>query len=254
MRKIRAAAIATVLSVLGWPAASSACSCVPAPSTDQAVASAVEVVTGRVMGIALDSDENFARLAVRISGVFKGADDGFQTILVPRGLCGFPVELGAEYLFYIEELESGRRAVNSCGRSKKLATAAEDLAALGVPSKPRDADLQARARDAEAKSLETKRALAAMESATKFSEAVRLLRNLPGHRALAFLHVETRCAIWGFSYGYASLERAEARALTECQNQRGLRTDRSCALVPADGADSTKEDLPSCFINGPIEP
>ncbi|MEO8056066.1 MAG: hypothetical protein ABI768_12990 [Acidobacteriota bacterium] len=254
MTKVGGVAIVAVLGVLGWPASSSACSCISTPSPAQALASAVDVVTGRVMGIALDTDENYVRLAVRVSGVFKGADDGFQTIAAPQGFSGFLVELGSEYLFYVEEMENGRRIVSPCGRSKKLSGAAEDLAALGVPSKPRDTDIQARAREAEAKAKQLKTALAGMDAARTLSEAIRLLANLPGSRALALFRSDSGCGVWGYAYGYASQQLANARALTECQNQRGLQTEKECALVPSDGAKPAGGDLRSCFnVEGPAE-
>ena len=232
-----------------------ACSCAPAPSTAEALASSVSVVTGRVMGLLLDTDENYVRIGVRVTGVYKGADDGLQTILAPHGMCGFPVDLGAEYLFYVDEREDGRRAVSPCGRSKKLSAAAEDLAALGVPLKPHDTDVQARAREAETKAKELKGALAAMQSARTLADAARLVANLPGRRALALFRYESGCGVWGFSYGYASQHRADARALTECQNQRGLQTDRNCVLVLLEGAAAPVPDVRSCFnVEGPAGP
>jgi hypothetical protein len=207
------------------------------------------------MGHLLDTEENYVRVAVRVIGVYKGADDGFQTVLAPRGMCGFPVELGSEYLLYVDEWDNGRRAVSPCGRSKKLSAAAEDLAALGVPLKPRDTDVQARAREAEAKAKELKGALAAMQDARTLADAVRLAANLPGRRALALFRSESGCGTWGYSYGYLSQERADARALTECQNQRGLQTDRNCALVPLEGAAPPAPDVRSCFhVEGPAGP
>jgi hypothetical protein len=233
----------------------SACSCVPTPSTAQALTSAIDVLTGRVMGIALDSDEGFVRLAVRVAGVYKGADEGFRTLVAPRGLCGFPVELGAEYLFYVEEQSSGRRIVSPCGRSKRLSAATEDLAALGVPSKPRDTDILARAREEEEKAKATKRAVAAVDAARTLADALRLAADLPGRWSFAFARSRAGCGTWGYAWGFAVQAYADARAFRECENRRGPQFEAPCELVPVTEMKLSLPETPSCFnAEGPIEP
>ena len=94
-----------------------------------------------------------------------------------------------------------------------------------------------------------------MNAARTVAEALGLLKHVPPHRALASFRYDTGCWVWGFSYGYASQSHADARALTECQNQRGLQTDRACALVAADGAKPPGSETRSCFnAEDPIEP
>jgi hypothetical protein len=230
----------------------SACSCGPPPSTAQALASAVSVFSGKAIAMALDSNEAYVRVTFQVAGVWKGKDDAFQTYSTLRELCGFPVALGTSYVIYVNELDDGRLIFSECSRSKKFPAAAEDLASLGVPAAPHLTDLETRAREAESRTRALARARAALGDARTLREAALAASDLPERRALAFFRNEGGCGFWGYSFGFASQDRADARALRECENQRGPAVDGPCTLVSADAsAAKALPDLRSCLVDGP---
>jgi hypothetical protein len=230
----------------------SACSCGPPPSTAQALASAVSVFSGKAIAMALDSNEAYVRVTFQVAGVWKGKDDAFQTYSTLRDLCGFPVALGTQYLIYVNELDDGRLIFSECSRSKKLPAASEDVASLGVPAAPHLTDLEAKTRESQENAQKKASIQGELDRSPTLSGARKLLADLPGRRALAVVRKESGCGSWGYSFGYASQDRADARALKQCEAERGL-GDGPCALVPTEGVPGA--DLRSCFnVEGAIEP
>lgn len=139
--------LALVLALL--PAQALACSCAPAPPPQQALADASEVFRGTVLaaedpsqpGSSFDLGVDF-----RVSEVWKGEPLALLRVHTPNNsaACGRSLQIGIEYLVYTDEY--GR--VTLCSRTKPIASAEADLAALGPGLTPDQAGLGTLARQA----------------------------------------------------------------------------------------------------------
>ena len=78
------------------------------------------------------------RVTIEVSEVWKGDVTANTEVYTASEccVCGFPFELGKEYLIYAYRGSSGQLAVSLCSRTRALSDAAEDIAALGPGAAP----------------------------------------------------------------------------------------------------------------------
>lgn len=121
------------------------CSCIPPVPPAEALGQSDAVFSGRVVSVAERSEEDPGHpggphLEVRIvpSRRWKGADADTVTVRTAdnSAACGYAFDPGGEYLVYATG-EEGVLRVDLCSRTKPLAQAGEDLAALGAPASTR---------------------------------------------------------------------------------------------------------------------
>ncbi len=126
------------------PPASARCSCIPPVPPRQALGQADAVFAGRVVSVTERAEEDPGHpggphLEVRIVPVrrWKGALPDTVTVRTANNsaACGFAFERGAEYLVYAAGEDALRASL--CSRTRLLADAGEDLAALGAPATTR---------------------------------------------------------------------------------------------------------------------
>jgi hypothetical protein len=132
-----ACALSCLLLSLLVPARSHACKCM-LQSVEQAKEQASAIFEGHVSEVAsvpVQGDPNFTqtRATLKLVRVWKGLDKT-ETVEVTTAsetaACGFPFEKGQSYLVYADKGEQGY-TVSLCSRTRPMAEAAEDLAALG---------------------------------------------------------------------------------------------------------------------------
>lgn len=116
-----------------------ACSCImPAPPMESMEASAA-VFSGTAISVEgmgdgiMTSGADPIEVTFAVSKVWKGPQTETITLTTPRdsAACGYPFEEGEEYLVYAYEEENGALTTGLCTRTTTLATASDDLAALG---------------------------------------------------------------------------------------------------------------------------
>lgn len=133
--------LSAALSAAPCPPASPRCSCIPPAAPREALGQADAVFAGRVVSVTERREEDPGHpggphLEVRIvpQRRWKGAPT--DTVVVRTAdnsaACGYPFEAGGEYLVYAAGEDALR--VVSCSRTRLLAQAGEDLAALGAPA------------------------------------------------------------------------------------------------------------------------
>lgn len=136
--------IATALSAPPCPPASPRCSCIPPAPPREELGRADAVFSGRVVSVTERREGGSAfqgrpHLEVRIvpGRRWKGAAGDTVTVFTPDNgaACGFGFEQGREYLVYAEGEDQLRAFL--CSRTRLLADAGEDLAALGAPATTR---------------------------------------------------------------------------------------------------------------------
>ena len=142
-------------------AACEICSCAPKPPPAVARDASAAVFSGRVVAL-LDrpvalpdstlqgSQRRNAELAyvgksvkrlqvtLEVMEVWKG-DIAVRTDVYTANeccVCGFPFELGKEYLIYAGRASSGHLGVSLCSRTRELSRAADDVTALGPGAAP----------------------------------------------------------------------------------------------------------------------
>lgn len=124
------------------PRCAYACSCLPPGPPRDALASSDAVFAGRVVKLSAPlgdvvSSVDPVSVTFEVSRSWKGAQA--QTVVVKTASssasCGFNFEQGREYLVYAGTAD-GELQAGLCSRTQALATAAEDLAALGAGQAP----------------------------------------------------------------------------------------------------------------------
>ena len=110
-----------------------ACTCIPNPPPQDAVAEADGVFAAAVLHMT-EIDQTYPRLLrveMRLLRRFKGAFDETVTVRTARDSpsCGFPFREGESYLVYVRSVE-GHLHASLCSRTAALADAAEDLIEL----------------------------------------------------------------------------------------------------------------------------
>ena len=157
-------ALLAVTPVIPEGAACEICSCAPKQPPSHARDSSAAVFSGRVVAL-LDwpvarpdstfqgSQRHDAELAylkkavkrlqvtIEVLEVWKGDIVARTEVYTANQccVCGFPFELGKEYLIYAGRASSGHLGVSLCSRTRELSKAADDVAALGpgaAPSRP----------------------------------------------------------------------------------------------------------------------
>ena len=137
-----ASAFAAMLAVPALLAASAsparACSCAPLPAPEQARERSSQVFSGRVLDI--EGGDFFKVVLFEVAESWKGSDLPLATVATygNAALCGYPFAEGEEYLVYAEG-----GVAHLCTRTRPLASAAGDLAALGPGDGPVTAPLEA---------------------------------------------------------------------------------------------------------------
>ena len=129
--------LAVVFTGLLVPDASLSCSCEPPGTPLEELALYDAVFTGRVVAIAqvAGTPEEDVRILFQLSAVWKGALR--EDIAIRTGpydaACGYPFEVGGEYLVYAYSPGDGDLYTGLCSRTNSLAAATEDVAQLGEP-------------------------------------------------------------------------------------------------------------------------
>ena len=117
-----------------------ACSCAPPPPPKEALAASSAVFTGKV--VAVEDVGDFQRsVTIEVASSWKGVKAKTVTVKTAKdsAACGYGFEKGKSYLVYAREVKEGEAKVlstNLCSRTRTLAEAKEDLAALGDAVKP----------------------------------------------------------------------------------------------------------------------
>ena len=145
------------------------CSCLPKPSPAVARDASAAVFSGRVVALLdrrvaphdstpegsprRDGESAYVakttrqlRVTIEVLEVWKGDIPARTEVYTANEccVCGFPFELGKDYLIYAGRASRGALAVSLCSRTRELSKADEDIAGLGpgvAPSK-RDSPMQ----------------------------------------------------------------------------------------------------------------
>ncbi len=224
-----------------WRSPAPACSCGPEQTPQEALAESTVVFTGRVVALSLDADEEILEAVIEVKQGWKGVSAPYVKIHTHWKccLCGYPVELGKEYLLYAAEVDDGRLFTGSCTRNARLESAGTDLAALGAGTAPPPGR-----RPDEAAIRER---VEAMRLARTSGEALEAFAKLPGRKAFYVSRAARGCELWGYSYGYVTEDRATARARKECESNRVLDGDGPCTLVAqGDAVPAARPSRPRC--------
>jgi hypothetical protein len=115
-----------------------ACTCSDSLTFEEAKQQSVAIFSGVVVGIRTGPPQLFNAVWVDfMAGAYwKGIHNADPSLITPanEGLCGFPFEVGAEYLVYAgEEPTEGFLIVNLCGRTHETGPDDPDLELLGPP-------------------------------------------------------------------------------------------------------------------------
>ena len=113
-----------------------ACSCAET-DTEEALASAVSIFEGRVMGLEGGEVGGDVRVTFRVVQAWKG-DVGEEVTVATSASgasCGYGFELQRGYLVYTYAADGGEH-VSLCSRTRPIEEADEDLAALGAGVTP----------------------------------------------------------------------------------------------------------------------
>jgi hypothetical protein len=136
--------LSATLSAAPCPPASPRCSCIPPVPPREALGQADAVFAGRVVSVTERREGGPAfpgrpYLEVRIvpERRWKGAAGDTVTVATSdnSASCGYAFEQGRDYLVYAGGEDALR--VFICSRTRPLADAAEDVAALGAPATTR---------------------------------------------------------------------------------------------------------------------
>lgn len=159
MRRFRLPVLLTGLIVglvglMSAPENCLACSCAPPPGPAVARDRAAAVFAGRVSAIDQGQSADGAshyQVTIQVSTVWKGAV-GRETVVFTSSnsaSCGYSFEVGKDYLVYAAKTggETPRAypdnalSTGLCSRTSPLASAGDDLAALGTGAMPTDMPL-----------------------------------------------------------------------------------------------------------------
>ena len=142
-------AIFVYTSFFFQPTPAHACSC-STPSPQEAIQQSAAIFSGKVIQIKEASDWrewiSFSKQPVRggfevvleVQSVWKGMDQT-QVLIFTEGWgggCGFPFEMGKEYLVYASYWERDVLETHSCSRTAGLIHASDDLQILGPGKLP----------------------------------------------------------------------------------------------------------------------
>jgi hypothetical protein len=110
------------------PDCASACSCMPPPPAERALAKSSAVFAGEVVDLKRGFGTN--KVSFRVSEVWKGPEQDTLEVTTPRygASCGYSFKERQGYLVYAE---GKRLSVYSCGETTPLSKASADFEALG---------------------------------------------------------------------------------------------------------------------------
>jgi len=119
-----------------WTPAAHACKCAPPDDATSAAASAAAVFEGQVTGINT-ADPQTLVVELKVAQAWKGVSSEQVSVRTPSesAACGYPFQVSESYLVYASTGEGGLRVLH-CSRTRPLAEAKEDIAALGMASVP----------------------------------------------------------------------------------------------------------------------
>ncbi len=118
------------------PTCAYACSCLPPGTPQEELGRSDAVFAGKVVALSGRVDAGAAEsvdVTFEVSRVWKGAESRTVLLKTPgsSASCGFNFEQGQEYVVYASQQE-GNLTAGLCSRTQLLASAADDLAALGT--------------------------------------------------------------------------------------------------------------------------
>ena len=139
-----AAIVVTLVAVTAWAPVALACSCMaPGPPAEERE-SADAVFCGEVVAAEPTQRQTDygnlqqVRVEIALGSVWKGVPEG-ETVELWTGSgggdCGYHFEVGEDYLVYAYEGDDGSLSTGICSRTRPLADAETDLAALGAPER-----------------------------------------------------------------------------------------------------------------------
>lgn len=145
------AALFAILIILSFPFAplpASACSCAAPPDPQTAKDQAAAVFTGKVIQVTDRSDWrkwvpftsrpvlNGVEVVLDVQSTWKGVE--YTPVLITTsgygGSCGFPFQIGGEFLIYAYRGEGDELSTSICSRTTPLLNASADLLVLGPGS------------------------------------------------------------------------------------------------------------------------
>ena len=109
-----------------------ACECGGRGSPRKELGKSRAVFVGEVVEITDGEGGDPYLIKFRVGSYWKGAKDQFVTISSPGGLCGISFKVGQRWLVYAYGQDLW---TDACHRTKPLASAGEDLHALGKPKR-----------------------------------------------------------------------------------------------------------------------
>lgn len=119
-----------------WSPAAHACKCAEPAGAVEAAAGAAAVFEGQVTKISA-VDAQTQRVELKVPRAWKGVSSEQVAVTTPAesAACGYPFQLGESYLVYASAGGDGLRVVH-CSRTRSIAEADADVAALGMGVTP----------------------------------------------------------------------------------------------------------------------
>ena len=119
-----------------WSPAAHACKCAEPGGAVEAAAGAAAVFEGQVTKIS-SADAQTQRVELKVPRAWKGVSGEQVSVSTPAesAACGYPFQVGESYLVYAAAGSDGLRVVH-CSRTRPIAEADADVAALGMGSTP----------------------------------------------------------------------------------------------------------------------
>lgn len=116
-----------------------ACTCIVGEPFITYVTGADAILTGKVIsqeeGGTPDQGIYAIPFDIKVTKVWKGANQPTVTIATSNSMCGYPFEVGKEYLIFAN-VEDGQLYADSCSRSQPFETAERDIALLDTLFSP----------------------------------------------------------------------------------------------------------------------
>jgi len=126
-----------LLALTGWGQQAFACTCLPPGSPSEELERSTAVFSGRAVGMEVPSGRTMSsadpvEVTFKVYAVWKGPKSDTVTVTTARSSvsCGYEFETGRAYVVYARG-KADDLQVSLCSRTKPLARAGDDLAALG---------------------------------------------------------------------------------------------------------------------------
>ena len=146
-RPLVVALVVGLAALFALPQVCFACSCLPPGSPTESAAQASAVFRAQVVAVErLEGRQGaqYQRATLRVSTVWKGAATSETVVYTGSNSadCGYTFQQGGEYVIYANtntatnDWPGGGLTTSICSRTRPLAEAADDLAALGLGQPP----------------------------------------------------------------------------------------------------------------------